>query len=438
MKSTVSGMLFQEEAFRLAHRNREGSRWPAKAPNNRLQPYYRPVLKPRFSLPPGAKIFTIGSCFARNVEEHLGRLGFLVPMLSLSVPNHEYDGRPAGILNKFTPPGALQEIERTFEMLQDPKKTDSIIDSLLLPVGDGMVIDLELRGFVPVTWERARERRRQIFGLFAQAFESDCVVITLGLVECWIDVTTGRAIQETPAAAPLRRLKQRFGLKILQIDEVIAALDRMIRLLLSHGKPNARILLTVSPVPLEATFSGMDIVIANAYAKATLRTAAQVMCDRFPQADYFPAYEMVTMSRGDDVWESDLIHVTDKFVGYVVERLTEDYVQIALSDIGETKPDFVTEVGPPFRAEGACGWIAPLPQELEDLCDDEQHHARSSLVVFEDATELGPGHEQHATIRLVGGGCYSFWKGALYFSSSDGGNPNTNGRTYAVYRVRAE
>jgi len=56
----------------------------------------------------------------------------------------------------------------------------------------------------------------------------------------------------------------------------------------------------------------------------------------------------------------------------------------------------------------------------------------SRLVLFEDRRLLGPGDALHDTIRRDGGGCYSDWHGALYFSSSDGSDPRTNGRQYAV------
>ena len=35
-----------------------------------------PELNPRFNIEPGASIFTIGSCFARNIEEVLLPLNF--------------------------------------------------------------------------------------------------------------------------------------------------------------------------------------------------------------------------------------------------------------------------------------------------------------------------------------------------------------------------
>jgi hypothetical protein len=52
-----------------------------------------------------------------------------------------------------------------------------------------------------------------------------------------------------------------------------------------------------------------------------------------------------------------------------------------------------------------------------------------------DGQLLGPPHASHEEIRRSGGGRYSHWEGRLYFSSSDGSDPRTNGRRYAGARL---
>lgn len=46
---------------------------------------------------------------------------------------------------------------------------------------------------------------------------------------------------------------------------------------------------------------------------------------------------------------------------------------------------------------------------------------------------IGPGNQQHQDIRDSGGGRYSVWKGALYFSASDNTSPLSNGRRYELF-----
>lgn len=54
----------------------------------------------------------------------------------------------------------------------------------------------------------------------------------------------------------------------------------------------------------------------------------------------------------------------------------------------------------------------------------------SRLILLEDGKPLGPAHTQHADIRKLGDGRFSHWTHALWFSSSDGTDPGTNGRSY--------
>jgi predicted dehydrogenase len=85
-----------------------------------------------------------------------------------------------------------------------------------------------------------------------------------------------------------------------------------------------------------------------------------------------------------------------------------------------------------FRREGAMGWAADLPAELCSLTDRNEEPDRSRLRLFEDGRALGPAHTVHEIIQSAGGGCYSFWINVVYFSTSDGSDPNTNNRSYTV------
>ncbi len=89
----------------------------------------------------------------------------------------------------------------------------------------------------------------------------------------------------------------------------------------------------------------------------------------------------------------------------------------------------------PFAAEGPRGWTAPLPQ-LTDRADDAGAPRRSPLLLLEDDRLLGPAHADHGELRHKGAGRYSHWLTHLYFSTSDGSDPNRNGRAYTVVLAR--
>ncbi len=56
----------------------------------------------------------------------------------------------------------------------------------------------------------------------------------------------------------------------------------------------------------------------------------------------------------------------------------------------------------------------------------------STLALFENGARIGPAHAPHGVIRDAGGGAYSHWRGVLFFSTPDGGDPRQYGRSYTA------
>jgi SAM-dependent methyltransferase len=83
----------------------------------------------------------------------------------------------------------------------------------------------------------------------------------------------------------------------------------------------------------------------------------------------------------------------------------------------------------PFGHEMGAAWVVALPQ-LRPHADVPSARSQSTLVLYEDGIPLLPAHSLHADIRAFGGGAYSHRQSHLLFSTRDGSDPNTNGRTY--------
>lgn len=82
----------------------------------------------------------------------------------------------------------------------------------------------------------------------------------------------------------------------------------------------------------------------------------------------------------------------------------------------------------PFRYDGGHAFVADISASLRPTALRDG----TVFLVQEDDRELGPGDSPHQQIRDHGGGRFSVWKDAIYFSASDGSNCETNGRTYSV------
>ncbi|MFW5652931.1 MAG: class I SAM-dependent methyltransferase, partial [Planctomycetota bacterium] len=85
----------------------------------------------------------------------------------------------------------------------------------------------------------------------------------------------------------------------------------------------------------------------------------------------------------------------------------------------------------PFQHVGGHCWAADVP-DLASRADDLQHPRRSPVLLLEDDRLLQRPHSMHADIREKGEGRYSHWGTVVYFATSDGSNPNENGRSYAI------
>lgn len=85
---------------------------------------------------------------------------------------------------------------------------------------------------------------------------------------------------------------------------------------------------------------------------------------------------------------------------------------------------------PFFEFQGSNIAFALEIPSLQHLSDTPAAIERSPFVLYENTTRLGPPHTQHTEIAKYGRGRFSHWQESFIFSSSDGTNPRTNGRTY--------
>jgi tetratricopeptide (TPR) repeat protein len=111
---------------------------------------------------------------------------------------------------------------------------------------------------------------------------------------------------------------------ILKVGDLVSSLEDLYNLLDRYGHPDFRLVVTVSPVPMNSTFSGKDVLSANSYSKSALRAAAEEFsfADR---VDYFPSYEIVTLTDRNVSFTEDNIHVNSEIVGEIVERFVSKY-----------------------------------------------------------------------------------------------------------------
>lgn len=282
----------------------------------RLEQLFPEVL-PSFHISAETAVFTIGSCFARNVEEALLRAGVKVPTAAFIAPQEEAPGRPNRVLNQYNLGTMLQWVAAT---------ENGVPSGGYLDAGNDMVVDgLLSTGSRPVSRARADERRAQIVELYREGLRiADTVVITLGLIETWYDHSAGLYMNEAPTRAALKADEARYEFRRMDVDECLRLASELIERL-SAGRPR-NIVMTVSPVPLQVTFAGGDAVTANGYSKAVLRVVAELVSARFPNVDYFPSFEAVS-TMGLRAFGEDNVHVKPMVVESVVQHMLDHYLE---------------------------------------------------------------------------------------------------------------
>lgn len=273
----------------------------------------------KFKIDTDARFFCIGSCFARNIEEHLIYCGIDVLSRRIISPKKEWSARPNGIVNKFTTHSMRNEIEwilncPTIDQTMFEERADGWMDLQLIPVAS------------PVPLERAIERRTYLTcDYFSRMRDASIIVLTLGLNEVWFDHATGRHLNAPPSFYSARREPGRYELHITDFNDNLSELTT-IHALIAKINPAARIVVTVSPVPLTHTFSGNDILVANMYSKSTLRAAAEVFANTHDNVVYYPTYEIVAMSPRATTYAPDCVHVTDRVVGRLMQGFLKTYL----------------------------------------------------------------------------------------------------------------
>jgi tetratricopeptide (TPR) repeat protein len=313
--------LSYEEALRNHEEPR--TRWPrdAEAQEARLRPLCQPVIRPTFSIRPDDLIFTIGSCFARNVEEHLIAAGFNVAVKRFDrICQDEGVEVKSNTLNKFVAQSIVNELRWALE-----PGAEFPVDSIVEVKGD-RYLDMQLApGLLPTRLKTALAIRAAVSSYMRLVKDAKIVIVTLGLAEAWYDTKLGLYTNSMPLPATAVRYPGRFEHHVLEYNQLLASLREMLRLLEQYGHRDFRMLLTVSPVALGSTFTEHDALVANCYSKSVQRAAVEAICRENPRVDYLPTFESVTLSEHSLAWREDRAHVSTQIVRLNVLRMENAY-----------------------------------------------------------------------------------------------------------------
>jgi GSCFA family/Polysaccharide biosynthesis enzyme WcbI len=289
-----------------------------------------PVTTPVFRINRHQKIATAGSCFAQHIARTLSRNGFnyfvteTAPegMDEIAAHSKNYDVFSARYGNLYTVRQLVQLIERAFDIYK-PEDQYWIRK-------DGRYVDpfrpqIEPEGFAD--FDAAEASRNQHFSAVRKMFkEMDVFVFTLGLTEGWRSRHDGAVFPLAPGVAGGDMDLARYEFVNFSAEDVSRDLDKLMDHLASINSA-CKVILTVSPVPLIATYEPRHALVATTYSKSVLRVAAEKAQKQYLNVEYFPSFEIITGSYNRGAYfDDDLRTVKDEGVAHVMRLFLKHYM----------------------------------------------------------------------------------------------------------------
>ena len=263
----------------------------------------------------GTCITAFGSCFAENISKWLHTRDFNVLNKSDAQSSAYVVRMGEGMVNSFV-------IRQQFEWAWENKVFEE-------PLWHGY--DAEEFGYD----EAVRLETKAIFD------STDVFVLTFGLSEVWYDEPTGNVFWRTVPQDRYDPARHKFRVSTVEENHAnIMAIHALIR----KHRPDAKTIITLSPIPLIATFRNAACLTANSVSKATLRVAIdQALADAGPEGElyYWPSYELVT-----DVfhlpYKPDRRHIREEVIEYILKLFEATWCSDSQIGEDELVESFVT------------------------------------------------------------------------------------------------
>lgn len=301
----------------------------------------------KFRIPATGKIATAGSCFAQHIARYLNKAGLSTFIAEKPHPLVlEWDGEIESYRLFSARYGNIYTARQCMELFKQAFGLVPMIEDFA--EHNGRVYDLLRPNAVPDGFPDLREAhadRTFHLSCVRKMFETaEVFVFTLGLTECWYNADRGHTYPVCPGTARGSYDPVQHQFRNFTYPEVMADLDGLIQGLMQVN-PALKIILTVSPVPLMATYTGNDVLVASSYSKSVLRAVCGDIESRYNHVQYFPSFEIVSHAASFGQYlASDLREVTERGVAHVMSRFFATFIDLdSVNEAGEETPKSAPE-----------------------------------------------------------------------------------------------
>ena len=243
------------------------------------------------------KIIAFGSCFAQHVSEYLYKKKYSTFVKKVGIDTHiiRYG---EGMANTFT---VLEQLLWVFENKNIEENTWYYSP------------DNEVR--------KDKNVREQTLNFLKQ---TDVLIITVGLSEIWYNKINNQVFWK---AIPANKFdEKKHGFRLSTVEENTKNLEKIYFLINKH-LPKAKVVFTLSPIPLMATFRPQSCITANSISKSILRVALDNLMTKNSDRNnlyYFPSYE-ITKEFFIDPFKEDNTHLKEEFIMKIMEIFEKNY-----------------------------------------------------------------------------------------------------------------
>ena len=252
------------------------------------------IWRPKWQLGAEDKVVTFGSCFARHLGQALRTRGYNwletepppAGLSPLNVKRFGYNNFSCRTGTITTPTSFRQWVNWSLGCAVPPDEywvaSDRFIDPFRPSIEPGGFDSLE---------EMLASRNQTLASMKRAILEADVLMFTLGMTESWVNCNDDWVYPVCPGTIAGNFDPELHRFVNLSYNQVHQALSETLSSLWAV-RPDLKVLLSVSPVPLTATATGEHVLSATSDSKSTLRTVAGEF-GRYPEVDYFPSYELV-------------------------------------------------------------------------------------------------------------------------------------------------
>jgi len=245
-------------------------------------------------LQPSTRFFTMGSCFARNISRALTQQGYTSHHLEI-----------------------VEHINTTFanrafiEWMSGAQASTS------------SALATRFAELVPPGWDPQ--------STLDKIKHSDVFILTLGVAPAFFDRVTGEYILPRPSQLSSRVLAEKYIYKTTSVQDNVDNVLQLIGFIRSIA-PAIRIVITVSPVPLMASFEFESCVQADCISKSTMRLVAHevVQNSALQNIYYWPSFEVFRWagSNASNYFGADdgsSVHVSEDKVSQTIKAFIDTF-----------------------------------------------------------------------------------------------------------------